>query len=577
MRRVKVILGLLVGISVVIVPAVTDPARAAISPADEATLRAAADLLNHKQAAAALAKLAPLRSTLAGEVEFDLAYGISLLESAKPRQAEVVFRRVLTVQPENLLARAQLVRALAADGELDDARREVMVLRERTDLPADIRVVMDNNLRRIDDARKQRAEAQAVARAQTQAASKAAGKLLNEGDVAKVRAAADLVRSEKSAEAYGQLTPLEPRLGGNPDFDYVYGIAALDAGHPAQAVVALRRALSIRPDFYTARAELGRALAAMGDLAGAKREFEAVRNVPDLPPIARDALGRQITAIDAAVANQGAKWYSGYLESSLGYDTNVNVGPTNQTLLIPALSFLGPATISPQAMPKKSGFYEIAGGFSGTLPIDNATALFANLAGNIHPLFNDNSQFGTALAGGEAGVAHQFGELGVFSVSGVAQSFVLGGHAFRDIFGAAGQWRQQWAPLWDTSLAFSWLRLDYPTINCQPGPAGCQDTNRFALTGSVVGRFDTSLKPAISLSVNGGKELATTSGFDFLSFTFIGVRAGIEVSPLAWMTLFTQAGYENDRYDADYPLFFVRRQDQLFEFWAAPSSSWPMH
>ena len=142
-------------------PAAVDRARAAVSPADEATLQEAADLLNHKQPAEALAKLGPLRPTLAGEVDFNLVYGIALLETDKPRQAETAFRRALTVQPENLLARAHLARALAANGELDDARREIMVLRERDDLPPDVRAVMDNNLRRIDEARKQRAQAQA--------------------------------------------------------------------------------------------------------------------------------------------------------------------------------------------------------------------------------------------------------------------------------------------------------------------------------------------------------------------------------------------------------------------------------
>ena len=564
MRRVTIALTVLLGLGMTAAPPIIDPARAAISPADEATLQEAADLLSHKQPAEALAKLGPLRPTLAGEVDFNLVYGIALLESDKPRQAETAFRRALTVQPENLLARAHLARALAANGELDDARREIMVLRERDDLPPDVRAVMDNNLRRIDEARKQRAQAQAMAQAQTQAAAQAAGTAVSEHDVAMIRGAAELVKAEKSAEAYDQLAPMEARLAGNPDFDYVYGVAALDSGHPAQAVVALRRALQVRPDFYTARAELGRALAAMGDLAGAKREFETVRNVPDLPPVARDALGRRVAAIDEAVANKNAKRYSVYLESSIGYDTNVNAGPSDTTLLIPALAFLGPATISPEAQPKKSAFYEIAGGFSGALPINNETALFANLAGNFHPLF-DYSEFRTAVAGGEAGVARQVQNLGIFSVAGVAQTFLLGGQAFRNIYGAAGQWRQRLAEAWDTSLTLSWLRLEYPNIDCTPVPAGCQDTNRYTATGTVARRFDTSMKPAVSLAASVGREIAITNGYDFLSFNLIGVRGNVEFSPRAWMVVFAQAGYEDHRYDADYPLFFVHRHDQLFD------------
>jgi len=106
----------LVGAILVAVPAGIGPALAAISDSDKATLRAAADLLNRKQPAEALAKLRPLRPTLVGQVDFDLVYGIALLETNKPRHAEAEFRRVLAVQPENLLARAHLARALAANG-----------------------------------------------------------------------------------------------------------------------------------------------------------------------------------------------------------------------------------------------------------------------------------------------------------------------------------------------------------------------------------------------------------------------------------------------------------------------------
>jgi outer membrane protein len=473
-------------------------------------------------------------------------------------------RRVLTVQPENLLARAHLARAEAANGELDDARREIIVLRERTDLPSDIRLVMDNNLERIDEARKQRAKAQAAAQAQAKAAQQTAGKPLSEQDAPKLRAAADLVRDENSALAFAQLAAMEVRCAGNPDFDYVYGIAALDTGHPAQAVVALRRALSVRPDFYIARAELGRALAAMGDLAGAKREFEEVRNIADLPPVARDALGRQITAIDQAVA-KGAKHYSGYLESSFGYDTNVNAGPVGSTLLIPALAFLGPATIAPQAMPKKAAFFDLAGGFSGALPLDNDTALFANLAGNIRPLLKYNSEFGSDTAGGEAGIARQVQNLGVFSVAGIAQTFVLGKDVFRNIFGAAGQWQQQFGQVWNTGIAASWLRLNYPSIDCTPVPSGCQDANRYTLTGTIAGHFDGATRPAAYVAISGGKQLAINGLFDYFSFSFVGARVGAEISPLAWLTLFAQAAYEDDFYQADYPLFFEKRHDQLFD------------
>jgi hypothetical protein len=73
------------------------------------------------------------------------------------------------------------------------------------------------------------------------------------------------------------------------------------------------------------------------------------------------------------------------------------------------------------------------------------------------------------------------------------------------------------------------------------------------------------MKPAVSLAANVGREVAITGGYDFLSYRFVGVRGGFEVSPLARTVVFAQAGYEDHRYDADYPLFFVPRHDRVFD------------
>jgi hypothetical protein len=432
----------------------------------------------------------------------------------------------------------------------------------------------------IDGAPKQQAETTKQQRVAEVATS--AGPRASDSDLATIRSAAELVRAKKATAALAKLDPLADRLAGNPDFDYVYGVAALDAGHPAQAAVALRRALAARPDFHLARAELGRALAAMGDLAGAKREFQAVRDVKGLPVLARDAMGRQIIAIDEALTQVGpagpqtraanesqgqpAKTQapqprtriSGYLENSIGYDSNVNAGPSNESLLIPAFALLGPAAISPQAMPKKAGFYELAGGLSISHTIDNDTAAFANLIGNWHPLF-DNNEFRTALAGGEAGIARRFGDLGIFSVAAIGQTFMMGDSAFRNLYGAAAQWRQRYADAWDASLAVSWLGLEYP------GMTG-QDTDRYSAAGTISRKWEQMpLAPVISITTNAGREIARTAGMDFLTFTLLGVRAGLETTWAPWLGAFLQLGYEDHRYDADYPLFFRHRHDGLLD------------
>ena len=50
---------------------------------------------------------------------------------------------------------------------------------------------------------------------------------------ATVREADQLVQSNRPADAYRLLAPLAATRAGDPDFDYVLGLAAVDSGRPA--------------------------------------------------------------------------------------------------------------------------------------------------------------------------------------------------------------------------------------------------------------------------------------------------------------------------------------------------------
>jgi Flp pilus assembly protein TadD len=502
-------------------------------------------LVKAHRAQEAVVKLAPFAAARAGEPEFELPYGLALLESDRGREAAAAFRRVLAKQPDHIFARAYLGRALATLGAFHEARREMTALGDRPNLPAEVKKVVLGNIAMID---------KALRRSEALAAEATAA----DGDRVRVLAAADLLRNRRAPEALASLEPLALRLAGNPDFDYVYGIALIDAGRPADAVPVLNRALQARPDFHVARAELGRALAGTGDLAGARREFNALHDVKDLPQAARGAMGRQVSAIDKKVAEQTATRVNGFVEVAFGYDNNVNNGPSTDSLVIPALAFFGPATLSPAALPRGTGFASLSGGLSIAHPLSSDLALFVNLVGTGYSLFK-HDEFNTTIGGGEAGIARQVPGLGVFSIAAIGQVFAIGGDVYRNIYGAAGQWRQTFDGVWHTSLALSWLALQYPGIPQQ-------DADRYTLAASVSRKYDLMFATVVTAAVSGGIEKVRDPATDFLTFDFINVRLALEATLTPAVVLFAQASYETRQYAADYPLFFYRRADEVLEF-----------
>ena len=61
------------------------------------------------------------------------------------------------------------------------------------------------------------------------------------------------------------LAPEQSNAAGDPDYDYLLGIAALDSGKPNEAIFALERVLAVKPNHLQARAEIARAYFATGE------------------------------------------------------------------------------------------------------------------------------------------------------------------------------------------------------------------------------------------------------------------------------------------------------------------------
>src|SRR4051812_37658779 len=84
-----------------------------------------------------------------------------------------------------------------------------------------------------------------------------------------------LIDQGKAADAYA-LGKQHPEELGNPAFDFYYGVAAIDAGHAGEGVLALERYITNFPDNQQARLELARGYFVLGDDARAREEFDVV-------------------------------------------------------------------------------------------------------------------------------------------------------------------------------------------------------------------------------------------------------------------------------------------------------------
>ena len=149
-----------------------------------------------------------------------------------------------------------------------------------------------------------------------------------------LREAEALMKAGKPADAYKLLEPLEFDRSGEVRFDYLIGIAALDSGKPDKATLALERVLAEEPDYTGARLELARAYYQLGDVSRAKTEFKTVL---DQNPSAAVQTTVHMYLEDIADQETGKHTrISGYIEGTVGRDTNVNnAAESSDNIFIP--------------------------------------------------------------------------------------------------------------------------------------------------------------------------------------------------------------------------------------------------
>ena len=128
----------------------------------------------------------------------------------------------------------------------------------------------------------------------------------------------NLLRSQKTQSAYDYANQYLEEMEGDPYFDYVYGVSAIDTGHASQGVFALERVLLVFPEDHVARLELARGYFILEEYARAREEFEEVlkTNPPEGVQETTIAFLDKIRLKEARYKTTS----NGFIELSLGTD-----------------------------------------------------------------------------------------------------------------------------------------------------------------------------------------------------------------------------------------------------------------
>ncbi|MGH8704634.1 MAG: surface lipoprotein assembly modifier [Burkholderiales bacterium] len=365
-----------------------------------------------------------------------------------------------------------------------------------------------------------------------------------------------LLEQKQAQEAFELLAPLEQQRAGDPEFDYLLGIAALDAGEPERAVFALERVLALQPDNALARAEIARAYLVLGERETARREFETVRRQP-IPAEAKATIEQFL----AAIAARDVTRFEGFLEAGVGVDSNVNSATGVSQIAIPVLGGIV-ATLNPGATRRGDTFTNLSGGFSVAHKIAQDWSVLGS-AFAAWKLNSSEDQFDTRTLDANFGARWARGAEAV-TVGAQLQSFELDNARFRDTRGLIAQWQHSFDERRQATVFGQYAELRYPTQSIR-------NADRSILGAAYAQAFSGTYTPVLYASAYVGREDELSPGVPHLGHEPFGARIGGRMTLGDGWSLFGTVSYEERRYGGPDPIFLLTRKDRQTDLAAGVS------
>ena len=342
---------------------------------------------------------------------------------------------------------------------------------------------------------------------------------------------------------------------GDPEFDFLYGLAALEAGNPNESVFALERVAATAIDGVLrerARLELARAYFVTNNLTAAENLFNLV--LSNNPPLNVqqniEAFLQLITARrDAQIAT-----FNWTIASSIGADDNINSATSNGLIDTP---LIGQIELDPDGQETDDSFYNTTISMVYSYPFTRDRSLDVNV--NLTHLDNfTTNQFDIDSLRGA--VTYNWGSSVNRFKHGLSLTKVnLDGNGFQDSLALNSSWQHAGNDGWYQTVAGSYSQIRYDTNN-----AGTlndlRDVNQLLLTGGV-----TKISGPFTHSLNlyhADEDPENPRGGAHNGRTFTGLAYSLLYRLNAQHTPFLRVSVQEVEHDSEHPVFFeTKRSD----------------
>lgn len=342
---------------------------------------------------------------------------------------------------------------------------------------------------------------------------------------------------------------------GVPQFDFFYGLAALESGNPNESVFALERVAATATDALLrdrARLELARAYFVTNNLTASENLFNMVL-ASNPPANVQQNIEAFLQLITARRDSQSAT-FNWSIASDIGSDTNVNSATSNGLIDTP---LIGEIELDPSGQETDDTFYNTMGTMSYRYPLNRNQTITASL--NLNHLDNlETDQFDIDSLRGEIG--YQWGsDVNRFTHSVAINKVNLDQNGFQEALALNSSWQHVGNNGWYQTVAASYSEIRYDTNNGGELNA-LRDVNQFLITGGITKIIGPYTHSANLYYADESAESSLAAG-EHNGRDFTGAAYSLLYRLNAQHTPYIRASIQEVEHDSEHPVFFNSVRD----------------
>lgn len=337
--------------------------------------------------------------------------------------------------------------------------------------------------------------------------------------------------------------------GEDSDFDFLYGLAALEAGRPNDAVFALER-VSVSSSSAVlrsrARLELARVYFVTNNLTASENLFNQVLT-SNPPANVRQNIEAFLQLIETRRNAREATWRWS-LSSIVGSDDNINSATNNGLIDTP---LVGQIELNQDGRQTEDNFSNTTAGLTFSYPLtrDSSVDVSANLS---HADNFDTDAFDIDSI--RTSVSYNWGnDKNRFRHGLSASKVILDQNSFQDSLAFTSSWQRDAGNGWFQSVSATYSQIRFDTDNGGPS-AALRDIDQILITGGL-----TKIAGALTHSLNiyhAIEDPENPNGGKHNGRSFSGAAYSVLYSFNSIHTPYVRASIQDVEHDSEHPVFF---------------------